>query len=276
MTARRAALFLLVGLGACATPGQVRRVETQVAVMQREQERQDSARAADLDQIIAAQGRLIDSLAVINRNMGIAKGEMSAEFLEVRRQLLTVQTLQGQSQTRLNELRSQLEARQDALTVSPPLDSTLRDKLPVDRLGAVSTVSPGRPVNETPPVPSAEQIFQQSMVQLNRGSPTTARIGFRELLRLHPLSPRVADAMFGIGQSFEGSQPDSALAYFADVAQNFPESDRAPQAMFKLGDAAQKSGDVATARRWFSRVAVDRYRGTSEYDLAVARLRQLP
>lgn len=264
MTARRAALFLLVGLGACATPGQVRRVETQVAVMQREQERQDSARAADLDQIIAAQGRLIDSLAVINRNMGIAKGEMSAEFLEVRRQLLTVQTLQGQSQTRLNELRSQLEARQDALDVVPPPPAGQ----PAGR--AVTDTAPRTPT------PSADQIYQQSVAQLNRGSAATARIGFRELLRLHPLSPRVADAMFGIGQSFEGSQPDSALAYFADVAQNFPESDRAPQAMFKLGDAAQKSGDVATARRWFSRVAVDRYRGTSEYDLAVARLRQLP
>jgi TolA-binding protein len=111
---------------------------------------------------------------------------------------------------------------------------------------------------------------------LNRGSAATARAGFRELLRLHPLSPRVADAMFGIGQSFEGSQPDSALVYFRDVAQNFPESERAPQAMFKLGDAAQRAGDLVAAKQWFTRVAVDRYRGTSEHDLAVARLRQLP
>lgn len=264
MTSRHAVLLLLVGLGACATPGQVRRVETQVAVMQREQERQDSARAADLDRIIAAQGRLVDSLAAINRAMGIARGELSAEFLEVRRQLLTVQTLQGQSQTRLNELRSQLEVRQDALdVVGPPPTGQSAGQVVVDTAPRT-------------PVPSADQIYQQSTAQLNRGSATTARAGFRELLRLHPLSPRVADAMFGIGQSFEGNQPDSARAYFADVARNFPESDRAPQAMFKLGDAAQKSGDQATARRWFSRVAVDRYRGTSEYDLAVARLRQLP
>lgn len=264
MTSRRVVLFLLVGLGACATPGQVRRVETQVAVMQREQERQDSARAADLDQIIAAQGRLVDSLAAIHRAMGIAKGELSAEFLEVRRQLLTVQTLQGQSQARLSELRSQVEARQDALDVVGPPPPTSPGKSVV--LDTVPRAS----------VPSADQIYQQSVAQLNRGSAATARAGFRELLRLHPLSPRVADAMFGIGQSFEGNQPDSARAYFADVAQNFPASDRAPQAMFKLGDLAQKSGDLATARRWFARVAVDRYRGTSEYDLAVARLRQLP
>jgi hypothetical protein len=46
--------------------------------------------------------------------------------------------------------------------------------------------------------------------------------------------------------------------------------------MFKLGDAAQRAGDLVAARQWFTRVAVDRYRGTSEHDLAVARLRQLP
>jgi TolA-binding protein len=272
MTSRRVALVIMLGLGACATPGQVRRVETQVAVLQREHERRDSARADELSRIIAMQGRIIDSLAAVSTSLGMVKGELSGEFVEVRRQLLTVQTLQGQSQARLSELRAQLEARQDALETvnAAPQDSVATEgtKPPADR---ATTPAGGAGV-----VPSADQIFQQSQAQLNRGSAATARAGFRELLRLHPLSPRVADAMFGIGQSFEGSQPDSALVYFRDVAQNFPESERAPQAMFKLGDAAQRAGDLVAAKQWFTRVAVDRYRGTSEHDLAVARLRQLP
>lgn len=272
MFTRRAALLVALGLGACATPGQVRRVETQVAVLQREHERRDSARADELSRIIAMQGRIIDSLAAVTATLGLVKGELSGEFVEVRRQLLTVQTLQGQSQARLSELRAQLEARQDALE---SVGGTQRDSVPTEGTrppaGGATTPAGGAGV-----VPSADQIFQQSQAQLNRGSAATARAGFRELLRLHPLSPRVADAMFGIGQSFEGSQPDSALTYFRDVAQNFPESERAPQAMFKLGDAAQRAGDLVAAKQWFTRVAVDRYRGTSEHDLAVARLRQLP
>ncbi len=271
MRTRRAVLLVALALGACATPGQVRRVESQVAVMQRETERRDSARAAALDRIIVSQGRIIDSLAAITTTLGMAKGELSAEFVEVRRQLLTVQTLQGQSQARLNELRTQLEARQDAI------DAGLGAPQGADQMPTTPSRTPpaGAVLPPATATPSAEQIFAQSQAQLNRGSAATARAGFRELLRLHPLSPRVADAMYGIGQSFETTQPDSALAYFRDVAQNFPESDRAPQAMFKLGDAAQKVGDLEAARRWFGRVAVDRYRGTSEYDLAVARLRQL-
>jgi TolA-binding protein len=270
MFTRRAALLVALGLGACATPGQVRRVETQVAVLQREHERRDSARADELSRIIAMQGRIIDSLAAVTATLGLVKGELSGEFVEVRRQLLTVQTLQGQSQARLSELRAQLEARQDALETA---GMGMRDSVGVPAGG---TRGPTPPAAGGAVVPSADQIFQQSQAQLNRGSAATARAGFRELLRLHPLSPRVADAMFGIGQSFEGSQPDSALTYFRDVAQNFPESERAPQAMFKLGDAAQRAGDLVAAKQWFTRVAVDRYRGTSEHDLAVARLRQLP
>lgn len=272
MTSRRVALVMMLGLGACATPGQVRRVETQVAVLQREHERRDSARADELSRIIAMQGRIIDSLAAVSTSLGMVKGELSGEFVEVRRQLLTVQTLQGQSQARLSELRAQLEARQDALETA---GAGARDSVGVPAAGGgAPVVTP--PVGGGGVVPSADQIFAQSQAQLNRGSAATARAGFRELLRLHPLSPRVADAMFGIGQTFEGSQPDSALVYFRDVAQNFPESDRTPQAMFKLGDAAQRAGDLVAAKEWFSRVAVERYRGTSEHDLAVARLRQLP
>ena len=41
-------LGLIAGVAACATPGQVRRVETQVLVGQREQQRADSARGAEL------------------------------------------------------------------------------------------------------------------------------------------------------------------------------------------------------------------------------------
>jgi TolA-binding protein len=274
MSTRRAALLVTLGLGACATPGQVRRVETQVAVLQREQERRDSARADELSRIIAMQGRIIDSLAAVTTTLGMVKGELSGEFVEVRRQLLTVQTLQGQSQARLSELRAQIEARQDALET---VGNAAQDSTPTTARAPAGTVAPVvTPAGGAGAVPSADQIFQQSQAQLNRGSAATARAGFRELLRLHPLSPRVADAMFGIGQSFEGSQPDSALVYFRDVAQNFPESERAPQAMFKLGDAAQRAGDLVAAKQWFTRVAVDRYRGTSEHDLAVARLRQLP
>ncbi len=62
MTSGRLALLALTGVAACATPAQVQRVETRVAVVEREQARGDSARAADLARITASQQQLMDSL----------------------------------------------------------------------------------------------------------------------------------------------------------------------------------------------------------------------
>ena len=70
--------------------------------------------------------------------------------------------------------------------------------------------------------------------------------------------------------------PDSATAYYREVARNYGDSPRAASAMFKLGSRAQDRGDLAEARRWYSQVAADKYRGTAEFDLARDRLRQLP
>ena len=112
MRTRYAALCLL-GAAACATPGQVRRVETQVAVMQRNQERADSARAAELARIIAMQTRAMDSLVALTRTLDrVDRGsrEQTAELLEARKQILAIQQRIDQSQQGLRELRAQLDA----------------------------------------------------------------------------------------------------------------------------------------------------------------------
>lgn len=269
MATRRTALLVFVlGLAsACATPGQVRRVETQLAMMQREQERRDSVRAAELSAIIQLQRVVLDSLDRTGRQLASVKGEMSSEFVEVRRNFLQVQQLLGQSQAQLSRLRAEIEARQDA---APPVDTAP---------AGPATPGTGRP---TPPattpsagVPSAEQLYVTAQGQLQQGARGAARTAYRDLLRLHPTSSRVPDAFFGLAQTFEGEQADSAAVYFREVATNFADSPRAPRAMYKLGVMAEARGDVAEARSWYQRVVTDRWRGTDDYSLAEERLRRL-
>lgn len=259
--------FVLVLAAACATPGQVRRVETQIAVMQREQERRDSIRAAELSAIIQLQKVVLDSLDRTGRQLASVKGEMSSEFVEVRRNFLQVQQLLGQSQAQLSRLRAEIEARQDlppsdTAPTTPPATGTGRPTPPA------TTPSAG--------VPSAEQLYVTAQGQLQQGARGAARTAYRDLLRLHPTSSRVPDAFFGLAQTFEGEQPDSAAVYFREVATNFGDSPRAPRAMYKLGVMAEGRGNTAEARSWYQRVVVDRWRGTDDYTLAEERLRRLP
>ncbi len=257
---RHAAAVIILGLGACATPGQVRRVETQLAVMERNQARADSARAAELTTIITLQRRLLDSLGLASRTIASIKGEMSAEFTESRRQMLQVQTLMGQSQQRLTDLRNQLEARSDVPTGVPP---TTTPNTPAD---SARTAVLGVPAG----TPSAEVMYSQAQRQLAQGSMATARSAFRDLLKYYPTSPRVPDALYGIAESF-AAVPDSQFLYYSDV-ERFPRSAVAPRALFKLAVLEEQRGNRTQARVYYQRV-IDRYPDWEDIDLVRDRLR---
>lgn len=249
------ALFLFLGMAGCATKGQMQRIETQLAMQQREQERRDSASAALMRDILRVQQTTLDSLESTRRAIAMAKGENSAEVVELQRSILALQENLNQSTRQLNEFYAQLDAREAAMQ-PVQLDST------------------GAPIVGRSA--SGMQMLQAGQAQLNRGAMGTARAAFQELLTTYPTSALAPDALYGIAQTYDGTNPDSATAYFREVAQNYKESPRAPSAMFKLGAQAQAAGDLATAKRWFQQVVTPQYRSAPEYDVAQQRLRQLP
>jgi len=264
LRARTLLLLLVGGASACATPGQVRRIETQLAVQQREQERRDSANAAMLAQIILIQRATIDSLENARLQMSRAKGESSQETLDLQRKILNLQEQLGQQNQRINDFLAQLDARQ-AIAAQPPAAAD-SGAVPADSAPAAAAGA----------TPTAVQMLEAGNTQLRRGAYATARAAFQQLLVTHPLSPLVPDALFGMAETYATTNPDSAMAYYREVANNYADSPKAASAMWKLGDRAQRAGDLAGAKQWFTRIVDDRYRGTAEYDLARERLRQLP
>ncbi|MBK7595829.1 MAG: outer membrane protein assembly factor BamD [Gemmatimonadetes bacterium] len=271
MRTRYAALCLL-GAAACATPGQVRRVETQVAVMQRNQERADSARAAELARIIAMQTRAMDSLMAVTRTLDrVDRGsrEQTAELLEARKQILAIQQRIDQSQQGLRELRAQLDARSEMAAAAISIGDTV-----------VTTTPTTSPVTTPAPVagaPSAAVLYANGQQSLRINAFGTARNAFRELLKAYPTSSYAPDAAFYIGDAFLREQrTDSAQVSFGRVVREFPASMRAAAALYKLGVMAQDRGDLAAARGYFQQVVSPRYRAADEYELAQDRLKTLP
>jgi len=223
--------------------------------------RQDSVRAARLAEVIALQRRLADSLAASQRTLSAVqsslqglRGDVTTDLYSIQQQLVQVQALTGQSQQRLTELRTQLEVRGE-------------------QLGAAGTRDSARPAG-APVAPSADQIYQTSLEQLRRGSPGTARQGFRELLRLYPGDPHVPDATFFIGETFAADQPDSAAVYYNQVVRNAPSSARAATALYKLGLLADRRKDLDQAKELYQRV-VKEYPKSDEAALARDRLKSL-
>jgi len=152
--------WLLAGaaLTSCATPTDVRRVETQVRRLREETARADSARAVMLNQILALQRRILDSLALQENRLVAFRGDIRSDLTEVQRQLVQVQELAGQSQQRLTELRGQIEARSQALTTAGP-------RPPGDSSGAAASASSG---------PGPDQLYELSLQE--RDYPTQTHL----------------------------------------------------------------------------------------------------
>jgi tol-pal system protein YbgF len=235
---RRFALFAVatVALSACALKSDVRRLEEQLQVMEAEAARTYSVRAAVLDQIVRLQQDYLDSLAMLQRWLVTFQGSMRRDMTDVQRQLVQIQELTGQSQQRLTELRRQVDRRLSQPVVVPP--GPPGDSAAAGGVGDIE----------------AQELYDLSLEQLRRGSPGTARAGFEAFLGTYGQHPLAPDAQFFIGESWEGSEPDSAAAAYEAVATNYPDSRRAPTALYRLGLIAERRGDQRAAEVYYTRV----------------------
>lgn len=262
-----ASLAVLALLPACATKGQVRLLEGEFRSMRIETARRDSARAAALAAVIGLQQKILDSVMAGREALRTLDLRLQADITDVQHQLLQVQELTGQSQRRLSELKSQLDARTEqtqavsAVVAPPPAapgDTTTR--LPV---------TPG-----PPPSASADQMYQGARQQLNRGAVGTARRGFQEFLRAYPTHELVPDALFYVGESFAVENADSAVAYWTRVLAQHPKAAKAPTSLYKMGRLEEVRNNRPAARSYYERLLRE-YPRSEDVDLARDRLRDL-
>ena len=260
----RPSVLASVFFAACATKGQVQLLQTEVQTLRVESARRDSARAAALAAVIGLQHRILDSLAAGREALRQLDARMKTELTDVQRQLLQVQELTGQSQTRLSELKAQLDTRaeqQEAAGMARPVAAP-------DTARAPALTPPAAPVT------TADQMYFGALQQFRRGSLTTARRGFQEFLKTYPTSEQVPDALNFVAESFANEAPDSAVVYYTQVVQRFPKSPRASTALYRIGRIEEARRNVAAARTYYERILKE-YPQSNEADLARDRLKTL-
>lgn len=253
----------LLGLGlaaGCALRGDVRKVELQVEALRSELTRADSTRRADRDSLVRLLAALQAALVAQQTALTQIRGDIRTDLQNVQQQLGTLQELTGQSQQRLSELRSRIGSTPTPAPVAP-----------VDTTGAASPPGNAAPVSGGA---GADQMYEVSLQQYRRGSFATARLGFREFLRLYPDDDRAADALYYVGESFAPENPDSASAVYQAVVRSYPNSPRAPSSLYKLGLLAEQRGNKAAARTFYARVVAG-YPRSDEANLARDKLQAL-
>jgi tol-pal system protein YbgF len=227
--------------------------------------RRDSVRAAALASVIVLQQRIMDSLVSGREALRTLDVRFKADITDVQRQLLQIQELTGQSQRRLSELKAQVDARaeqsQASGVVAPP--------------PAAADTGNHAPVTSNPaPTVSADQMYQGARAQLNRGAVGTARRGFQDFLRSYPTHELVPDALFYVGESFAVESPDSAVTYWTNVVGQYPRSDKASTALYKMGRIEEVRNNRVAAKGYYDRLLKE-YPRSDEADLAREQLKNL-
>jgi tol-pal system protein YbgF len=175
-------------------------------------------------------------------------------------QLIQIQELTGQSQRRLQELRSSLEQRGQGI-MQPDSGMGVRD----------TTGGAGA----QPGVPGPNEMFELSLDQLRRGSSGAAITGFQALLQQYPTADIAPEAQFYLGEAYraDGKLAEADSAY-AVVVEKYPDSQRAATALYKRALFMEQQGNLTAARAMLNRL-IQKYPRSDEAGLARDHLRSM-
>src|SRR5689334_13484599 len=118
---RLAPVALALATGACfATRSDVRILQDDITNFRASQQKADSARAAQIAQVVAMLGEVNDSVRSTNARVSRWQANAQGDLRSIQEQLVQIQELTGASQQRLIELRSQMEQRNEQQQMAPP------------------------------------------------------------------------------------------------------------------------------------------------------------
>lgn len=238
-------LALILPLAACATKRDVRDLGEEIRTL--------NARQAELiREVQRDQWELRDSLRVVSSTQSNMRAELLRRIVDLQEDLLRLQEVTGISQQQLAGLRDQLERE--------------RRSVPLGGLPGMDEGERGS---------AAGEIYDASVTQFRRGAYTSARLGFEELLERfsnHELAPEARYYLADI-QVQEGDL-EGAIQGFLRVQEFHPTSNRAPDALYRVGMLYRDTGDRDEARRTLERV-VNTWPDSGAAELARDALRSM-
>lgn len=192
-------------------------------------------------------------------------------LLQVDRLQTELRQLRGQVETQGHEIE-RLKARNRDLAAD--LDRRLRE-LEQNRAGApAGDGAPARTPGRKPPATSAEEQkhYDRAFALLKQAQYERAARDFQDFLAKYPEAALAANARYWLGESrYVVKNYREALVEFRRVFKDHPDSDKAPDALLKIGYVHQELGEVDKAREALADV-VRRYPNTRAARSAEERL----
>lgn len=261
------ALGTLIAFAAagCATKADVQTLESSM-VEEMSQIRDDQVEVVTRLQVA------VDSLdAAMARRASQGEGEMDRRVQRLESSLSQLLDITLQNNQLLNDLLTQRPASvgvvgptggaadSDVLAGSDPMGGTARG-------GGSATGADGD---------AATQLYALALEEFRKGNLETARGGLQEFLARNPDHDLAPDAQYHIARTYEdGDDVAMALTEYQRVTELFPDSGRAPTALWRRGLIEVSRGNTSVARRLFTQIETG-YPNSPELPLARQELAKL-
>ncbi len=256
--ARRGGVFLvcvaaLLASG-CATKGDVRSLQEEVA-------QQASRQAAQLRELSADVQAIRDTLEIQSDMVVDSRGGIARELRDIQTQLSQLTALTGQIQRSVVLLSQRIEAEGARVTTSG-------QRADPDSLRALFARPDGGPA-------AAEETYEAAVTQHNRGSLNTARMAFSSFLAGYPEHRLAPSAQFYLGNILEQeNRLDEAIQAFLRVGELYPTADRVPAALYRIGAIYALQGNDEQAVIYLERL-VNTYPDSGEAEIAEELLQDI-
>ncbi len=255
MTSRTAIRVAAVALAAagCATKSDVAELRTSlVSEIQADRSQRDSL-IAEIRELRAV---LLDSLNVQQRRDISGRVDLQRQIQDLNTNLAQLIALTGETQRQM--------ARLSAASAGGGGEAPTA-------AGETAAGEGAAPGAATDP----QELYEAALRQFRRGSYGTARAALDEFLAQHPAHELAPDAQYFRAETFaEEGDVQAALREYARVLELYPNSRRAPTALYKSGLIELRRGNADDARTFFNRV-VQGYPDSDEVELARRELDRL-
>ena len=241
---RKAAVALLLGVAAtaCASRGDVETMgdslRQEIAGLAEGQRRLAEAVQADLESIETS----------TERRETTGRGELERLIGRVEDLFAQIIEMSAQNNQLLNDIY-EYQRRQGA--ASP---------MGFPGPGDAGPPMAGSPATESDPAAGsgsgeASQFYALALNMYQRGNLETARDAFRDFLTYYGGHEFAPDAQYWVARTYEDAEdPGSALEEYRLVTERYPDSSRAPAALFRRAMIEAGRGNTAVARRLFAQI----------------------
>ena len=174
---------------------------------------------------------------------------------------------------KVSELEVLVRSQQEHLGLKTPRPKEDREQVRVPS-GQEGTV-PKRPVIIEAPRSEELNLYDTSMASFKEGKYEDAMRGFETLIKKYPDSDRADNAQFWIGECYMGiKQYEKAILAYQEVIKKYPKGNKVPSAMLRQAIAFLEIKDKTSTRLLLKKI-INRYPDSSEAQIAKKKLEAL-